>query len=130
MVVEGLLGGYCPAKQSDDTTLLDIISATGKTMNIHRCLEADEYCCRSAVPTYSVCKVYTILQQQIEDRLSEIMISELLGEESPKKTVSITGADKENYEYKEIFNLFAELYQQREEHDLIRVYTQKIKLNF
>lgn len=88
--VEGLQGGYRLAKKSDQITLFDIISATEKTMKINRCLETDAYCSRFAVPTCPVRKVYTVLQRQFEDRLSEITISELLQEKVSKRNVDIT----------------------------------------
>ena len=88
--VEGTQGGYRLAKKADEITLFDIISATEKTMKINRCLEADAYCSRLAVPTCPVRKVYTVLQRQLEDHLSEITVSQLLEEKPPKRHVDIT----------------------------------------
>ena len=54
----GIDGGFVLIRDPDQLTLLDIVGALERTVNINRCLEEDEYCSRSAV---SYCKVRELL---------------------------------------------------------------------
>ena len=54
----GIDGGFVLSGDPDQLTLLDIVSALERTVNINRCLEEDEYCSRDAV---SYCKVRELL---------------------------------------------------------------------
>ena len=66
----GVDGGFVLRRDPDELTLLDIVSALERTVNINRCLEDDEYCSRAAVPFCEVRKVLVKLQGQLEEGLS------------------------------------------------------------
>lgn len=80
--VEGAQGGYQLTKAPQDITLWDVISHTESTMKINRCLERDGYCSANAS---SHCKVHKVLlgwQDEIDNRLGNITIAELIGQEN------------------------------------------------
>lgn len=48
------------------------------TIKINRCLEEDEFCSREAVPYCTVRQTYGKIQDDLEKRLSEITIHDLM----------------------------------------------------
>jgi len=73
----GVVGGFVLIRNPDELTLLDIVDALEKTLNINRCLEEDEFCSRNAAAFCSVRKLLVQLQAQFAEGLS-VKISELL----------------------------------------------------
>ena len=63
----GVEGGFVLRADPAQLTLLDIVSALERTVNINRCLEEDEYCSRDAV---SYCKVRELLVK-LQDELAQ-----------------------------------------------------------
>jgi len=63
----GVEGGFVLRGDPEQLTLLDIVSALERTVNINRCLEEDEYCSRDAV---SFCKVRELLVK-LQDELAQ-----------------------------------------------------------
>ena len=73
----GVDGGFMLNRAPEKLTLLEIISALEKTVNINRCLEEDEYCSRNAVSFCNVRKLLVRLQAELAEELN-IKISELI----------------------------------------------------
>ena len=73
----GAEGGFFLIRTPDQLTLLDIVGALEKTVNINRCLEEDEYCSRNAVSFCSVRKLLVQLQAELAAGL-DVKISELI----------------------------------------------------
>ena len=73
----GINGGFVLKKSPEELTLLTIIAALEKTININRCLEEDKYCSRYAT---SYCKVRKLLcEAQVElFRRLDVKISEFI----------------------------------------------------
>lgn len=77
-VQKGASGGFCLNRQPKDITLLDIIQCTEPSIKINRCIEEDSYCNRNAAKTCPVHKSYQIIQNEIEKRMSEITVHDLI----------------------------------------------------
>jgi len=73
----GVDGGFVLSSAPDQLTLLDIVGALEKTVNINRCLEEDEYCSRNAVSFCTVRKLLVRLQAELAEGLN-VKISELI----------------------------------------------------
>lgn len=71
-------GGLKTAKPADEVTLWDIISTMEKTVKINRCLDEDEYCSRFATANCPVRQFYLDFQAELEDKLSNLTIKNLL----------------------------------------------------
>ncbi|MCL2477483.1 Rrf2 family transcriptional regulator [Candidatus Bathycorpusculum sp.] len=52
--IRGSTGGFVLQKDPESLSILNIAVAFEKTMNINRCLEADKFCNRDAVPFCAV----------------------------------------------------------------------------
>lgn len=76
--MEGTHGGYSLIKKTDDISLFDVISSTESTMTINRCLEKDGYCSRNATDTCKIHKILFDLQSTCNNRLENIMISDII----------------------------------------------------
>ncbi|MDR0318925.1 MAG: Rrf2 family transcriptional regulator [Nitrososphaerota archaeon] len=73
----GAIGGFMLKKAADAVSILDIVSAFEKTMNINKCLEDDEFCSRNAVPYCVVRALYAEVQDRLNDMLN-VKISTLI----------------------------------------------------
>ncbi|MCL2300513.1 MAG: Rrf2 family transcriptional regulator [Firmicutes bacterium] len=73
----GVDGGFVLDRKPEQLTLLDIVSALEKTVNINRCLEEDEFCSRNAVAFCNVRKLLVRLQAELAEGLN-VKISELI----------------------------------------------------
>jgi len=73
----GVGGGFVLSKAPEQLTLLDIVDALEKTVNINRCLEEDEYCSRNAAAFCTVRKLLVCLQAELAEGLN-VKISELI----------------------------------------------------
>lgn len=73
----GVDGGFMLNRAPDQLTLLDIVAALEKTVNINRCLEEDEFCSRNAVAYCTVRKLLVRLQAEFAEGLN-VKISELI----------------------------------------------------
>jgi len=73
----GVDGGFVLNRAPDQLTLLDIVSALEKTVNINRCLEEDKHCSRNAVAFCNVRKLLVRLQAELAEGLN-VKISELI----------------------------------------------------
>ena len=75
---EGINGGYILTKQPDEVSLMDVISCTESTMAINRCLEKDGFCSRNCVDCCKVHKVLLDLQNNYNNRLESVKISDII----------------------------------------------------
>ena len=73
----GVDGGFVLHRAPDELTLLDIVGALEKTVNINRCLEEDEYCSRNAVSFCTVRRLLVRLQAELAEGLN-VKISDLI----------------------------------------------------
>jgi len=73
----GVDGGFVLNMEPEQLTLLEIVGALEKTVNINRCLEEDEYCSRNAVTFCNVRKLLVRLQAELAEGLN-VKISELI----------------------------------------------------
>lgn len=74
----GRNGGLKAVKPAEEVTLLEIISSMEKTIKCNRCLEDDEYCSRFATKTCPVRKFYQDLQEDLNTKLANVTIKDLL----------------------------------------------------
>lgn len=74
----GVQGGFSLQKKDTEIRLIDIIKTMESTIKINRCLEEDEFCSREAVPYCTVRQTYGKIQDDLEKRLSEITIHDLM----------------------------------------------------
>ena len=74
----GRNGGLKAVKPAEEVTLLEIISSMEKTIKCNRCLEDDEYCSRFATKTCPVRKFYQNLQEDLNTKLANVTIKDLL----------------------------------------------------
>ena len=65
----GATGGFELKKTVDEISILSIVRAFEKTININRCLEPDAFCSRNAVPHCAVRDFYV----KIQDKLNEML---------------------------------------------------------
>ena len=75
----GVDGGFVLSRDPQQLSLLDIVTALEKTVNINRCLEEDEYCSRNAVAFCNVRKLLVRLQAELAEGLN-VKISELISD--------------------------------------------------
>lgn len=77
-VSTGVQGGFSLRKKDTEISLMDIIKTMESTIKINRCLEEDEFCSRGAVSYCTVRQTYGKIQDDLEKRLSEITIHDLM----------------------------------------------------
>ena len=82
--ITGVGGGFQLIKEPDEISLLDVIKITEPTVQINRCMEKDHYCSRTAVNTCQVRKVYSLIQNVLEDSLRNVTFKNLLEDENTK----------------------------------------------
>ena len=82
--IKGVGGGFQLIKEPDEISLLDVIKITEPTVQINRCMEKDHYCSRTAVNTCQVRKVYSLIQNVLEDSLRNVTFKNLLEDENTK----------------------------------------------
>jgi Rrf2 family nitric oxide-sensitive transcriptional repressor len=75
--IRGSTGGFILQKDPTTLSILNIVNAFEKTMNINRCLEEDKFCSRDATSFCAVRDIYTQAQTELHDRLN-IKISTFL----------------------------------------------------
>lgn len=75
--VRGSAGGFMLKKDPDDLSVLTILRAFEKTMNINRCLEEDAFCSRNATVYCVIRKIYAEIQEELYKRL-DIKLSTFL----------------------------------------------------
>ena len=63
---------------------MDVIKITEPTVQINRCMEKDHYCSRTAVNTCQVRKVYSLIQNVLEDSLRNVTFKDLLDDKNAK----------------------------------------------
>ena len=73
----GVDGGFVLSMAPDQLSLLDIVGALEKTVNINRCLEEDGHCSRNAVSFCTVRRLLARLQAEFAEGLN-VKISELI----------------------------------------------------
>ncbi len=74
----GVQGGFLLCKKATEINLMDIIMTMESTIKINRCLEEDELCNRGETSYCTVRKAYETVQEDLEKKLSEITIYDLL----------------------------------------------------
>ena len=67
--VRGSTGGFKLKEEPRNITLLNIIKAFEKTMNINRCLEEDKFCSRNATALCAIRGIYLNAQTELYNRL-------------------------------------------------------------
>ncbi|MDR0797195.1 MAG: Rrf2 family transcriptional regulator [Nitrososphaerota archaeon] len=67
--VRGVNGGFKLIKSIDDISILSIVRAFEKTVNINRCLEDDEFCSRNAAHQCVVRELYAGVQSKLHEML-------------------------------------------------------------
>lgn len=75
---EGSGGGFYLRKRPKEIRLLEIIQTMESTTRLNRCLEEDRYCSRFAAESCSVRKCYIAIQKEMEDKLSNMTVEDLL----------------------------------------------------
>lgn len=75
---EGTNGGYQIAKQSENISLMDVISCIESTMAISRCLEKDGFCSRNYTDCCKVHQILLDLQNTYNNRLESVKISDII----------------------------------------------------
>ncbi|WP_343383096.1 Rrf2 family transcriptional regulator [Candidatus Bathycorpusculum sp.] len=75
--IRGSTGGFVLQKDPDNLSILHIVSAFEKTMNINRCMEEDKFCSRDAVPFCPVRDLYVEAQAEFHNKLN-VKISHFL----------------------------------------------------
>lgn len=74
----GVQGGFSLQKKSSEISLMDLVKTMEATIKINRCLEEDEFCGRGAAYDCTVRRAYRTIQEDLEKRLSEITIQNLV----------------------------------------------------
>jgi Rrf2 family nitric oxide-sensitive transcriptional repressor len=67
--IRGTAGGFLLIKELRNVSLLSVVLAFEKTMNINRCLEEDEFCSRDATSYCKVRKFYDETQTELHKKL-------------------------------------------------------------
>jgi Rrf2 family protein len=73
----GAAGGFELKKTADEVSILSIVRAFEKTMNINKCLENDELCSRNAAHQCVVKELYTEIQDKLHEML-DVKVSTFL----------------------------------------------------
>ena len=68
--IRGSTGGFALQKDPDSLSILNIVNAFEKTMNINRCLEEDKFCNRDAVLFCPVRDIYVEAQTELHNKLN------------------------------------------------------------
>jgi Rrf2 family protein len=66
----GAAGGFELKKAADEVSILSIVSAFEKTMDINRCLKGDEFCSRNAAHRCVVRELYVGIQDKLNEMLN------------------------------------------------------------
>lgn len=75
--LDGLEGGYALAKEPSEITLMDVVLASEKTMNIIHCLDNQGYCSGEVSVNCRIRIFYEELQETIQEKMS-ITIANLI----------------------------------------------------
>jgi Rrf2 family nitric oxide-sensitive transcriptional repressor len=75
--IRGSTGGFKLQKDPEKLSILNIVNAFEKTVNINRCLEPDKFCSRNATAVCAVRNIYAEAQTELHNRLN-IKISSVL----------------------------------------------------
>ena len=74
-------------KTAQEITLWDVIEATESTTKINRCLGKGGYCNRDGRSSCPVRKVYSVLQEAMEERLITIKMKDLMNDKKSKNEI-------------------------------------------
>ena len=80
-------GGIEIVKIAQEITLWDVIEATESTTKINRCLGKGGYCNRDGRSSCPVRKVYSVLQEAMEERLITIKMKDLMNDKKSKNEI-------------------------------------------
>ena len=83
----GKKGGIEIVKIAQEITLWDVIEATESTTKINRCLGKGGYCNRDGRSSCPVRKVYSVLQEAMEERLITIKMKDLMNDKKSKNEI-------------------------------------------
>ena len=72
---------------AQEITLWDVIEATESTTKINRCLGKGGYCNRDGRSSCPVRKVYSVLQEAMEERLITIKMKDLMNDKKSKNEI-------------------------------------------
>jgi len=84
---QGKKGGIEIVKTAQEITLWDVIEATESTTKINRCLGKGGYCNRDGRSSCPVRKVYSVLQEAMEERLITIKMKDLMNDKKSKNEI-------------------------------------------
>ena len=84
---QGKKGGIEIVKIAQEITLWDVIEATESTTKINRCLGKGGYCNRDGRSSCPVRKVYSVLQEAMEERLITIKMKDLMNDKKSKNEI-------------------------------------------
>ena len=84
---QGKNGGIEIVKIAQEITLWDVIEATESTTKINRCLGKGGYCNRDGRSSCPVRKVYSVLQEAMEERLITIKMKDLMNDKKSKNEI-------------------------------------------
>ena len=83
----GKKGGIEIVKIAQEITRWDVIEATESTTKINRCLGKGGYCNRDGRSSCPVRKVYSVLQEAMEERLITIKMKDLMNDKKSKNEI-------------------------------------------
>lgn len=84
---QGKKGGIEIVKIAQEITLWDVIEATESTTKINRCLGKGGYYNRDGRSSCPVRKVYSVLQEAMEERLITIKMKDLMNDKKSKNEI-------------------------------------------
>ena len=84
---QGKKGGIEIVKIAQEITLWDVIEATESTTKINRCLGKGGDCNRDGRSSCPVRKVYSVLQEAMEERLITIKMKDLMNDKKSKNEI-------------------------------------------
>lgn len=88
---EGVHGGYKLQKRAEDITVYEVINAVESLTAINRCLQTECYCSRFAVTECPIRRLYSQVQNGIEEKLSSVTIADLSIDHSSKQHINEEG---------------------------------------
>ena len=77
-IMRGNKGGVSLKKEPSNISILEVISVMESTIKINRCLEEDEYCSADRSDYCKVNKMYSKIQEQLEEELSKTTVDTLV----------------------------------------------------
>lgn len=75
---QGFRGGFHLIRDPKTVSLYEIMEATEDTMHLNRCLEDARLCSRGGVPACKVHQILADLQADMEVRLKQIKVADLI----------------------------------------------------